>query len=268
MNEGQPLHYFVGPLRVSAFTFDDAVRTILAARDDAKRLSVHFCTAHSVAEASENAAIRRAFNAKDSLNTSDGMPLVWAGRIKGHRLERVYGPDVMLAVLDRGRDTGYRHYFYGGAPGIAELLAARMRARFPGLNVVGIESPPFRSLSSEESAEVVARINAASPDCVWVGLGAPKQDLWVHEYRPALRASALLAVGAAFDFNSGARRQAPAWMQRAGFEWLFRLMSEPRRLWRRYTLTNLTFLGVVLRDLKRDVASRLLHSGSSVHDES
>ena len=257
MSGGRAVHYFVGPLRVTAFAFDDAVRAILAARDEAKRLSFHFCTAHSVAEASKSVALRTAFNADDSVNTTDGMPLVWVGRLKKHRVERVYGPDVMLAVLDRGREKGYRHYFYGGAPDIAELLATRMRARFPGLNVVGVESPPFRSLSAEESAEVVARINAASPDCVWVGLGAPKQEIWVHEYRRALHAAALLAVGAAFDFNSGVRRQAPGWMQRAGLEWFFRLMSEPRRLWRRYTLTNLTFLSVLLAEMWRDAANKL-----------
>src|SRR4029079_13242055 len=122
----------------------------------------------------------------------------------------------------------------GGGPGVPDGLAARLTATYPGLRVAGTLSPPFRPLSAEEDAAIVAQINAAKPDYVWVGLGAPKQDLWVAEHRPRLDAAALLAVGAAFDFHAGRRGRAPRWMQRSGTEWLFRLVTEPRRLAGRY----------------------------------
>ena len=250
----------IGALPTSAFTFDTAVNLILDSRTSGRHLSVHFCTAHTVVEASRSEVLRVALRDESSVNTPDGMPLVWTGRLKGHVVERVYGPDVMLAVLDRGRKTGHRHYFYGGAPGVVERLVAQMRERYPGLQVAGFETPPFRPLTEEEDRAAVARINEARPDCVWVGLGAPKQDFWVYEHRERLQAGALLAVGAAFDFHSGTKRQAPHWMQRSGTEWLFRLLSEPRRLWRRYTVMNVQFALVLLADLMNELAARLFGS--------
>jgi N-acetylglucosaminyldiphosphoundecaprenol N-acetyl-beta-D-mannosaminyltransferase len=176
------------------------------------------------------------------------MPLVWVGRATGHDVERVCGPDLMPALIDRARATGARHFFYGGAPGVAERLAEKLGERYPGMIMAGTYSPPFRALTPEEDAAEVALINAAQPDFVWVGLGAPKQDLWVARQRPHLTAAALLAVGAAFDFHSGGLRRAPAWMQQRGLEWLYRLYAEPRRLARRYLVTNTRFVVLLIRE--------------------
>lgn len=160
-------------------------------------------------------------------------------------MDRVYGPDLMLALCERSLEKGYRHFFYGGAPGVPERLAERLGARFPGLRVVGTFSPPFRPLTLEEDEKVVRMINGASPDILWVGLGAPKQERWMAEHRDRLRVPVMIGVGAAFDFYAGVKRQAPRWMQRAGLEWLFRLCQEPRRLWRRYLLNIPRFLCLV-----------------------
>jgi N-acetylglucosaminyldiphosphoundecaprenol N-acetyl-beta-D-mannosaminyltransferase len=157
----------------------------------------------------------------------------------------------MLAVMDRGRESGTRHYLYGGAPDVAEGLRQRLTSKLPGLNVVGAWSPPFRPPTAGELDADLARIQAASPDFVWVGLGAPKQEYWVEEARHRLHVAGILAVGAAFDFHSGTKRRAPRWMQRTGTEWLFRLASEPRRLWRRYLVTNTRFVALAAAEVVR-----------------
>jgi N-acetylglucosaminyldiphosphoundecaprenol N-acetyl-beta-D-mannosaminyltransferase len=235
--------YAVGPLDVDALEFDDSLRRIVDAPVTDRPLDVHFCAAHAVVEARDDPRLAEAFRSA-ALVCPDGMPLVWVGRIAGRAVERVCGPDMMLAVLDRARAR--RHYFYGGGPGVAERLAERMARRYPGLQVAGCEMPPFRALTGPEEEELAARIQAAAPDYVWCGLGTPRQYLWVSRFRERLRAAALLAVGAAFDFHAGVRPRAPRWVQRAGLEWAFRLLSEPRRLGRRYTVLNARFLGLVL----------------------
>jgi N-acetylglucosaminyldiphosphoundecaprenol N-acetyl-beta-D-mannosaminyltransferase len=157
----------------------------------------------------------------------------------------------MRSVMDRGRARGARHYLYGGRAGVAKRLEQRLAADLPGLNVVGASSPPFRAPTPAELETDLARVRAASPDFVWVGLGAPKQEYWVEEVRSRLQVAGILAVGAAFDFHSGSKRRAPHWMQRTGTEWLFRLASEPRRLWRRYAVTNTRFVILAARQLIR-----------------
>jgi len=238
--------YRVADIEVSALTFEAAVERLLDAPALGEQLSAHFVTAHTVVESHRDPALRAVLQRAD-LVAPDGMPLVWAGRLQHREVTRVYGPDTMAAVIDRGRARGARHYLYGGAEGVPERLAAALQARFPGVQIVGTESPPFRPLTEAEDAAAVARINAARPDYVWVGLGSPKQDHWVGAHRGRLDATALLAVGAAFDFHTGDLRQAPGWMQRSGLEWLFRLAMEPRRLWHRYTVVNATFLWLVGR---------------------
>ena len=184
-----------------------------------------------------------------SMVLCDGMPLVFAGRRFARLdMDRCYGPDVMLETLDRGREAGLRHYFYGGADEeTSRLLREKMLARFPGLRVCGAEVPPFRPLTADERRETAARIDASGADVVWVGLGTPKQDFWIGDMRPLLKAPVLVAVGAAFAFHAGKVPQAPRWMMRAGLEWLYRLWAEPRRLWRRYLLGNPRFLWLALR---------------------
>ena len=233
-------------VRVNAAPFEDAVQTVLNAPDAGARLAIHFANAHSMVEANRNPELRSAMNR--DLIEPDGMPLVLLARRRGVKAERVCGPDFLPALVGRGVPLGHTHFFFGRAPGVLEELARRLVKAYPGLRVAGTLSPPFREPTPEEEESLVAEINAAKPDYVWAGLGAPKQDLWVAAHRERLDASALLAVGAAFDFHSGKRRRAPRWMQRTGTEWLFRLLHEPRRLASRYTVVNAHFLLLVLKE--------------------
>ncbi len=184
---------------------------------------------------------------RSGLTTPDGMPIVWAGRWAGMPIERVYGPDLMLAVCGLAATRGWRNYLYGGKPGVASILAERLQQRFPGLVVAGTCSPPFRPLSSAEEQRLAADINAANPDILWVGLSTPKQERWMAGHVGVLQVPALIGVGAAFDIHAGLLPQAPRWMQRSGLEWSYRLAKEPRRLWRRYLYNNPRFVASILR---------------------
>jgi N-acetylglucosaminyldiphosphoundecaprenol N-acetyl-beta-D-mannosaminyltransferase len=203
---------------------------------------------HGVMESQRDDRLRQVHNSAD-LVTTDGMSLVWVCKLKGHgAVERVYGPDLMLALCERSPSREYRHFFYGASAGLLTALTERLTARYPGLQVVGAYAPPFRPLTSEEDEEVVRRIRDARPDVVWVGLSTPKQEHWMASHVERLGGPVLIGVGAAFDFHAGSKRQAPRWMQRNGLEWLFRLLSEPRRLYRRY-LVNIPLFGLyLLRD--------------------
>lgn len=240
-----PRTFRVVDVSISSATFADVLARVLAAPESGERLALHFATAHTIVEAHDDPDLREAL--ARGLVQPDGMPLVWLGRRSGLPVERVCGPDVMPALVEQGLPYGRTHYFYGGAPGVPEGLAARLAARYPGVRIAGTMSPPFRALSPDEDAAIVAAINEARPDYVWVGLGAPKQDIWVAAHRSRLDAPVLLAVGAAFDFLAGTRPRAPRWMQRTGTEWIFRLVAEPRRLAGRYTRVNARFLRLVLR---------------------
>ena len=206
---------------------------------------------HGVMESQRDERLRQIHNAA-GLVTPDGMPLVWLSRLHGWRnTRRVYGPDLMLDACERSLATGYRHFFYGGHEGVPDRLAERLRRRLPGLIVAGTYAPPFRPLNADEDEEIVHRINDAKPDIVWVGLGTPKQEHWMAQHRHRLTASVLIGVGAAFDFHAGLKRQAPRWMQQSGLEWLFRLGTEPRRLWQRYLVNNPLFVWLTLLQMWR-----------------
>jgi N-acetylglucosaminyldiphosphoundecaprenol N-acetyl-beta-D-mannosaminyltransferase len=179
---------------------------------------------------------------------TDGMPLVWLARRQGATAERVAGPDVMPALCDKGRSIGLRHFLVGGAESVADALAGRLTSRFPGLEVVGVVTPPFRDMTAGELTALHAQIVESRANVVWIGLGAPKQELFAAELQAAVPSIVVLPVGAAFDFHTGRVRRAPRWMQRTGLEWLFRLAMEPRRLAGRYIGTNLRFGWLVLRD--------------------
>jgi N-acetylglucosaminyldiphosphoundecaprenol N-acetyl-beta-D-mannosaminyltransferase len=196
---------------------------------------------HGVMESQRDAKLRRIHN-DAGLVTPDGMPLVWVSRLKGFETSRVYGPDLLLACCERFLPQQCRHFFYGAAEGVAERLGTRLSSRFPGLVVAGSFSPPFRALTPEEDHEIVAMINATEPDIVWVGLSTPKQERWMEEHLERVNAPVLIGVGAAFDFHAGVKPQAPRWMQRTGLEWLFRMITEPRRLGRRYLVNNPLFV--------------------------
>ncbi len=234
--------------RIDLYRFDDAVEA-LCRREPGPR-AVHLCNAFTLALAARDPDFADCINRGD-LNLPDGMPLVWIGRRLGVALEgRVYGPDLMAATLDRGRATGVRHYFYGSTPEVIDRLTANVQERWPGAVIAGAESPPFRPLDPAEQEAVAARLRSARPDVVWVGLGTPRQDRFVDEFRDRTGLT-LAAVGAAFDFHAGTLRQAPRWMQDRGLEWLYRLTREPRRLWRRYLVGNATFLVAVARERPR-----------------
>lgn len=197
---------------------------------------------HGITEAQHEPRFKHILNSAD-LVVPDGMPLIWLARMKGHSLRRrVYGPELMDAFCAQSEARGYKHFFYGGGTGVAERLAAAMREKHPRLNIVGMLSPPFHSLTSEEDSDLIAQINAKAPDIVWVGLSTPKQEQWMFEHREKLNAAVLVGVGAAFDFHAGLKKQAPVWMRESGFEWLFRLLQEPRRLWRRYLVYGSEFV--------------------------
>ena len=154
----------------------------------------------------------------------------------------------MLELCRRSLEKKYRHFFYGGAEGVAEKLAGRLRHKFPGIEIAGTLSPPFHTLTKPEDAEIIANINRARPDIVWVGLSTPKQERWMAEHVGKIQAPVLIGVGAAFDFHAGVKKQAPLWMQRSGLEWLFRLLQEPRRLAGRYLINNPRFVAAVVKE--------------------
>jgi len=233
---------------ISATRPPAVVEWVLAMVATRERGYINVCTVHTMLECVDDPRMAEIVN-QSTLAIPDGMPLVWLGRRAFPKagVQRCYGPDLMLAVCEAGLSTGLRHCLYGGAPDVLALLEQNLKAMFPGLAVVERISPPFRELSGVEKQQMAARINAVRPDVVWVGLGTPKQDLWMGEFRPMLEAPVLIAVGAAFNFHAGRLAQAPRWMQRAGLEWLYRLLKEPRRLWRRYLLGNPRFLWLLLR---------------------
>jgi N-acetylglucosaminyldiphosphoundecaprenol N-acetyl-beta-D-mannosaminyltransferase len=193
-----------------------------------------------------------------TLAVPDGQPLVWAMRALGHRAAtRVYGPDLMALYCARAAKAGTPMYLYGGRNDAArELLQRRLRERFPGIRIVGGASPPFEPLTLAEDERLLADIEASGAAVVWVGTGQPKQELWMHRMRPRLQAPLLVGVGAAFDFHAGLVPQAPAWMQRAGLEWSYRLRREPKRLWRRYARYNPRFVAAFARQYARHRGER------------
>ena len=246
----QPVpHTNILGVKVSALDMPAALTFMAACTAEGGRTYICCTNTHLLSEAQTNPGLRNALN-RAGLVTPDGMPLVWLSRWQGQKqVERVYGPDLLLAACERSLETGWRHYFYGGAPGVAETLVSRLSERFPGLCVAGVSSPPFRPLSAAEDTAEVERINASGADILWVGLGAPKQELWMAAHQGRVAAPLMVGVGAAFDFHAGVKRQAPRWMQRSGLEWLFRLLSEPRRLAGRYLVNNSRFAWLVLLQL-------------------
>ena len=205
------------------------VSTLVDARRDAKYL------------AAVNAA---------GMVTPDGMPVVWLAKSKGCKdIERTYGPDLMLEVCNYGQGLGLRHFFYGGTDATLQKLLQKLRESYPQILVAGSYAPPFKTEVWKENKEIIDRINNSTADIVWVGLGSPKQDFWMQLHRPLLNAPVIVGAGAAFDFCSGTKPQAPRWMRACGLEWFFRLCCEPGRLWKRYLVGNSLFLIYLIQDL-------------------
>jgi N-acetylglucosaminyldiphosphoundecaprenol N-acetyl-beta-D-mannosaminyltransferase len=226
---------------ISVLNLKTALDEIAAAVRERRKGYICVRDAHGVMLAQKDAAFRRILN-EAFLCTPDGMPMVWIGRLHGHReMSRVYGPDLMLEVCAWSETNSCRHFFYGGTPGVAEELRGKLTARFPKLQTVGCYTPPFRPLNTEEEKELRVMIHVAKPDIMWVGLSTPKQEKFMAEFLPKLDVTLMIGVGAAFDFHAGRVRQAPRWMQRSGLEWLFRVACEPRRLGKRYLKNNPLF---------------------------
>ncbi len=247
---------------VSAINMDMALDTI----DQwiTKRQNDYICvtSVHGVIESQGDHKLRNILN-QAGLVTPDGMPLVWVSWLRNHRqVRRVYGPDLMSAVCVKSISKGYRHFVYGGAPDVPERLVDQLRQKFPGIRIVGAYSPPFRVLTPEEDKAIIQQINDSQADIVWVGLSTPKQEYWMAAHLGRLDVPVMIGVGAAFDFLAGVKTQAPRWIQRSGFEWLYRLITEPRRLWRRYlTIVPLFILYIALDTLGlRDRKKRVDHA--------
>ena len=227
---------------ISVLNLHSALDAIAAAVRDRRKGYICVTGVHGVMEAQDDEAFKAILNGA-FLCTPDGMPMVWAGKHAGHsEMSRVYGPDLMLEVCAWSETSGAKHFFYGGTDGVAELLAQKLKAKFPKLQVAGTFTPPFRALNETEVKSLQAQVAAVQPDIFWVGLSTPKQEKFMAEFLPKLDATLMVGVGAAFDFHSGRVQQAPRWMQRSGLEWFYRLCQEPRRLAKRYFRNNPLFV--------------------------
>jgi N-acetylglucosaminyldiphosphoundecaprenol N-acetyl-beta-D-mannosaminyltransferase len=232
---------------VSAVSLDEAVDRTEAFLSGDVQGYVCVTGVHGIMEAQTDNEFRRILN-RSFLTTPDGMPTVWLGRASGFKnMTRVYGPDYMVAICGRSADRGYRHFLYGGKPGVAEELRAELTRRFPGIQIVGTYTPPFRPLNQQEEDELRTQLTDSRADILWCGLSTPKQERFMASYQGRLPVQLMVGVGAAFDLLSGNLSEAPDWMKNSGLQWFYRLIKEPRRLWRRYLGNNprfawLTFL--------------------------
>jgi exopolysaccharide biosynthesis WecB/TagA/CpsF family protein len=229
----------------------------LATTDLDHGVDVHLCNAYTFSLADKDPSFK-AMLQRAAINFPDGKSVVWANKLLHRRKtmpnDRVYGPDLFLDVFEKGQDLGLRHYLLGSTPTVLSGLEAELRRRFPKAVIVGAVSPPFRALTEEETAEQTERLVESKAQVVWVGLGTPKQD-WESARLAGDVGAIIIAVGAAFDFIAGEKKQAPMWMQRNGLEWLFRLAVEPRRLWKRYLFGNARFLRATIREMLRTYRS-------------
>ena len=235
-------HCNVLGVNISAISMDQAVSIADAHIRLGGRGYICVTGVHGVMEAQSNPRLLRILN-RSLLNAPDGMPTVWVGHLQGLRgMGRVYGPDFMLELCSLSVQRGFRHFLYGGKPGVAEKLGQVLTERFPGLLIVGTYTPPFRPLNESEKADLKQRVADTRPDVIWVGLSTPKQEQFMAEYIDSLETSLMVGVGAAFDIHTGRIADAPRWMKRCGLQWLHRLIQEPRRLWKRYLINNPRFL--------------------------
>lgn len=242
-----PRSFVCSGVRIDEFGPQAAASVLLESAYGVAR-RIHLCNAYTLSLAVRDRTYRELLNGSD-LNFADGHYVAMVGRWRGHSTmdERVYGPALMLATLDLGRARGLRHYLYGASPETVSRLALALRDRFPGVDIVGVDAPPFRPLTPAEEADLLMRVSAAKPDVFWVGLGTPKQDRFVAEFADRLTCT-VVPVGAAFDFHAGTKMSPPRIAQRFGLEWLFRLLAEPVRLWRRYLIGIPIFLVGVFAD--------------------
>jgi N-acetylglucosaminyldiphosphoundecaprenol N-acetyl-beta-D-mannosaminyltransferase len=230
---------------ISATSYSEVADTCaewLADKSSGAARYICVTSVHGLMEARKSPEVRAILNGA-AIATPDGMPLVWALRSFGIKdQQRVYGPNLMLTLCERAETRGHRIFLYGGRPETLSVLRENLLSRFPALQICGSYSPPFRQLTPEEEQQVQTMIRDAAPDIVFVGISTPKQEQWMASHRDRFPGVVMVGVGAAFDFHAGRVKQAPEWMQRRGLEWLFRLTTEPARLWKRYLLVTPWFL--------------------------
>jgi N-acetylglucosaminyldiphosphoundecaprenol N-acetyl-beta-D-mannosaminyltransferase len=232
-------------VNISAIDIGDACYLAESAISRREKVYISTCPVSTIMESKRSEKVLTSVNCAD-LATPDGMPMVWVGKLLGYKnIRRVYGPELMQKICEISQKKGYRNYLYGSSPDVLSKLSDKLNIKYPNLVISGSFSPPFRKLTKDEDNKIVTDINSSNPDIVWVGLGSPKQDLWMHEHRHKINAPVMIGVGAAFDFIAGTKPQAPRWMRKVGLEWFFRLMTEPKRLWRRYLVNNTLFIWYV-----------------------
>jgi len=249
MGENKLNKFCILGVKISVIDINDACLLIEDVILKRHKIYICVCPVSTIMECKRNKKVLTSVNSAD-LVTPDGMPVVWIGKMQGYKnIRRVYGPELMQKICGISEKNGYRNYLYGSSPNVLSKLREKLHKEYPGLIISGIFSPPFRQLSKDEDDKVVEDINSSNVDIVWVGLGSPKQDLWMYEHRDRINAPVMIGVGAAFDFLSGIKLQAPRWIRNNGFEWLFRLITEPNRLWRRYLINNSLFVFYVTLEL-------------------
>lgn len=241
-------------VRISAVNMAESLQVAEAAMQGGGGSYICVTGVHGVMEAQRDPALKAAIN-QATLTLPDGMPTVWVGRAQGHSgMERVVGPEFMERICALSVRKGYTHFLYGGNTGVAEELATAMRRRWPGIQVVGTYTPPFRPLTRAEEEDLTRRVAEARPDVFWVGLSTPKQERFMAAYHERLACKLMVGVGAAFDYHTGRIKDSPAWVQQIGMQWFHRLLQEPRRLWRRYLTNNpkfLLYIGLQLLHLRQ-----------------
>jgi N-acetylglucosaminyldiphosphoundecaprenol N-acetyl-beta-D-mannosaminyltransferase len=236
--------YNVLGVPISITTLDHASEMIHVWARDAKGRMIFVRDVHGIMQARKSNELMQ-LHKEAAMVTPDGMPLVWLGQLAKHPVKRTCGPDLMERLVADSEKTGLKHYFYGGKPGVAQALKKILNQKYPNSNIVGLGTPPFRPLTNDELTEAAGEINRSGADVVWVGISTPKQEFLMNDLCPMVT-STLIGVGAAFDFHLGAVTRAPKWMQRLGLEWVWRLCSEPKRLWRRYLVLAPKFVVEVI----------------------
>lgn len=242
-------HCVILKTNINVTNMTDTVSYISSHIDELRGNYVCVSNVHTTVMAYENTRYREIQNSA-AMALPDGSPLSWYSRIKGFSsAQRVAGPDLMIELLKHSEGKGYRHFFYGSTQDTLDKMRQVIERDYPDVTIAGMYSPPFRELAEAEDDDIMTMINETNPDFIWVGLGAPKQEMWMYSH--AIRTNALMfGVGAGFDYLAGELKRAPKWMQKFSLEWFFRLLQEPKRLWKRYLSSNIKFFYYLWKERK------------------
>ena len=234
---------------INVTNMSDTIKYIGEHLDDLRGKYICVSNVHTTVMSYENEEYRKIQNGA-AMALPDGAPLSSYSRRKGYKqAQRVTGPDLMLELFAISKEKGYRHYFYGATEETLQSMKEVLERDYPGIEIAGMYAPPFRALTPQEDAQIVAKINESRPDFIWIGLGAPKQEEWMYQHMGQLQ-GVLIGVGAGFDYLAGYIKRAPRWMRRMSLEWLYRLLQDPKRLWRRYFTSNVKFICLTRMDKK------------------